>query len=161
MGKKLSKQKKLKLLKEEQQKFNRQLLLFFFGLLIIIVATLFFYTYGCSTWYIINQYKYFSKEVPSQKVCMIENQLKHHETSSIIIKNHQVSVCSKRCELILLEHTDSILYTKDALTNKNITKSSALIGLKKKGLPDLIYFENKENLDGYYTQEKQKKKEKK
>jgi hypothetical protein len=40
----------------------------------------------------------------------------------------------------------------DAFSGNSINKSDALIGLKEKGEPELVYFKNKQTMNEYYEQ---------
>lgn len=150
--KKLSKQVILELKKEENRKFNKQTIIGFSIAFTVIMVAMVFYTYGCDTMFAIRQYSLFQKALSTEKVCMIDNQMKRHSTDSYLVQQQKIKVCGKNCESIMEHHVEEVLRTDDAFSHEQITKSTAIIGLKKKGNPELVYFKNKRNFEKYYRQ---------
>ncbi|MDQ1769349.1 hypothetical protein GQR60_00780 [Labilibaculum sp. A4] len=134
----------------ENKQFNKTMLISFSLLLLTLILTLVFYTYGCDTKYAYEKFALYRKEVPKELVCMSDNRLQYHESSKIMHKNKAFYICSSRCNQHFINHYREVAFVTDAYSDKIICKSDAIVGLKEKNQPMLVYFENIENFKNFY-----------
>ena len=150
--KKIDKQQLFEKNRNENRKFNRIMLKSFGLMILILVLIQVFYTYGCDTKFLFREYYLFQKEISPEMVCMTESRLKYHKSKIYQVNNQDFSICGKYCKTVLTNYFTKISITLDAFSHEQITKSTAIIGLKKKGNPELVYFKNKQNFEKYYEQ---------
>ena len=148
--KKLGKQQLQENQNIENKKFNRILIISFSLLVIMMVFILTFYTYGCDTRFLYHKQAWYGNEIPGEWACMNGDNLQLHKTSKAVFKNKAYYLCSQECFNHLVKHFTEVAMVPDAFSGDTINKADALIGLKEKGKPELVYFENTENLKKYY-----------
>lgn len=151
-----SRYKNSKLLKAKQEdaKFRR---ITFWGLAVffLIGSSIWIIAYyGCEIRYWYRLKTFYGKEIEHKWVCMDGNKLRYHRTLKYDINYHFFNVCSTDCYEQLSKNYNAAAYAVDTISGKKILKSDAIISLKEKKHPDLIYFENKENLEKYYKNNK-------
>jgi len=93
----------------------------------------------------------YGKEIPGELVCMNDNSLQYHESSKVVKENKAFYMCSSKCQEHLNKHFREVAYAADAFSGDTICKSDALIGLKERGKPGVIYFKNNLNFKKYYA----------
>jgi hypothetical protein len=152
MNKKQIKQQQIKQKALEDKKFNRISLFSFISLIIVVVSILTFYTYGCETKFSYRQWAWYGKKIPSEWVCMNGNNLQLHKSSQIEYKQDIYYFCSQNCFNHLVNHYSKVSTIQDAFSGDTILKADAIIGLKEKGQPFIVYFENKQTFKKYYEQ---------
>lgn len=135
----------------ENKQFNKTMLISFSLLLLSLILTLVFYTYWCDTKYTYRKFALYGKEVPNELVCMCDNRLQIHESLKIMHENKAFYICSSRCNQHLINQYREVAFVTDAYSGKIICKSEAIVGLKEKNQPMLVYFENIENFNFFYT----------
>jgi hypothetical protein len=147
-----SRYKKNQLQKEKQaeRKFRRVTLFglgtfFLVGSIIWILAY-----YGCEIRYWYRLRTYYGKEIKPEWVCMDGNKLRQHRTLKYDINYHLFNVCSTGCYENLSSNFKIAAFATDTISGEKIFKSDAVIGLKSKKKPDLIYFKNRQNFSNYY-----------
>ena len=134
----------------ENKKFNKILLISFSILIVLIISVLVFYTYWCDTKYAYRQYALYGKEIPFDLVCMNGNNLQIHESSKESYQGKVYFLCSKACYNHLVNHFRQDAFIPDAFSGDTICKADALIGLKNRGEPQVVYFKNKKTFNQYY-----------
>lgn len=152
--KKLSKQQLREKQKIEDKKFNRSLIISFFLLVITVVSVLIFYTYGCDTRFFYHKWAWYGKEIPGEWACMNGDNLTFHKSSKIAYKNKVYYFCSEECFNHLKEYSTEVAMVPNAISGDSINKADALIGLKEKGKPELVYFKNQQTFKKYYKKNK-------
>ncbi|MFZ5432110.1 MAG: hypothetical protein ACOZDD_17945 [Bacteroidota bacterium] len=150
--KRLSKQQLRENKKIEDKKFNRTLIISFSLLIVATVSVLTFYTYGCDTRLLYHKWAWYGKEIPDEWACMNGNNLTMHKSSKVAYKNKTYYFCRQECFNHLVRHFTEVAMIPDAFSGDSINKSDALIGLKEKGKPELVYFKNKQTMNEYYEQ---------
>jgi YHS domain-containing protein len=148
--KKLSKQQLQENQIIEDKKFNRILIISFSLLVITVVSVLTFYTYGCDTRFLYHKWAWYGKEIPGEWACMNGNNLTLHKSLKVAYNNKAYYFCSQECFNHLVKHFTEVAMVPDAYSGDSINKADALIGLKEKGKPELVYFKNAETLSRYY-----------
>jgi len=148
--KKLSKQQLWEIQKIENKKFNRILIISFSLLTITMVSVLAFYTYRCETRFLYHKWAWHGKEISGEWACMNGNNLQLHKTAKTVHRNKVYYFCSQECYNHLVKHFAKVAIVPDAFSGDSINKADALIGLKEKGKPELVYFKNPETLHQYY-----------
>ena len=149
--KKLSNQQLQENQKVENRKFNRILIIGFSLLAVMMVSILTFYTYGCETRFLYHKWAWYGKEIPGEWACMNGDNLQLHKSSKAVYKNTAYYFCSQECFNHLAKHFTEVAIIPDAFSGDSINKAEALIGLKEKGKPELVYFKNEETLNQYYA----------
>jgi hypothetical protein len=149
--KKLSKQQLQEIQKVENRKFNRILIIGFSLLAVMMVSVITFYTYGCDTRFLYHKWAWYGKEIPGEWACMNGNNLQLHKSSKVAYKNKVYYFCSQECCNHLTKHFAKVAIIPDAFSGDSINKANALIGLKERGKPELVYFKNAETLNLYYA----------
>ena len=130
-----------------------------FGLLFLsALAIMVFYTYWCDTKYFYRIYALYGSEIHLNLICMNGNKLEYHESIKFISNDNIFYACSEGCKEHIIQHYDKVAFVKDAYTGDTICKSGALIGLKERGKPNVVYFENIQNLNNYYANKTSKNK---
>lgn len=140
----------------EDRKFNKYLLIGFGLLLLVLMLVFVFYTYGHDTQYTFRKYRWYGKEVPKKFVCMSANALQYHESINVEHENQTYYVCSHGCHEHLINNYQEVAFSQDAYSGDTICKSSAIVGLKERGKPEVVYFINTKNFNNYYEAEKNK-----
>jgi hypothetical protein len=149
--KKLSKQQVWENQKNEDKKFNRNLIVYFSTLIVALFSVLTFYTYGCETRYLYHKWAWYGKEIPAEWVCMNSDKIQLHKTLNATYNNRTYYFCSQNCFNHMVRHFTKVAMVPDAFSGDSIYKSDALIGLKAKGEPELVYFKNTKTLSRYYA----------
>ncbi|RLD78617.1 MAG: hypothetical protein DRJ07_12940 [Bacteroidetes bacterium] len=116
-----------------------------------MILVLVFFTYWCDTKYNYRKYILYSKEVPNELVCMVDNHLQYHQSSKFMHKNKVFYLCGLRCYQYLIKHYEKAAFVMDAFSGDTVCKSNALIGFRKQGKPEVIYLKNKQNFKNYYA----------
>ena len=134
----------------EDKKFNRIMLISFSILTVLTISVFVFYTYWCDTKYAYRQYALYGKEIPLDLVCMNGNNLQIHESSKESYQGKTYYFCSQDCYNHLVNHFQKVAFIPDAFSGDTICKADALIGLKNRGKPQVVYFKNKKTFSQYY-----------
>ena len=150
--KRLSKQQLLEKQKLDDKKFNRTMLISFGILIISVLSVLVFYTYWCDTRLAWHKIAWYGKEVSGNWTCMNGDDLQIHESSKMEYKGNTYYFCSQKCFNHLMRHFGEVALVPDAISGDSINKADAIIGLKKRNNPELVYFKNKQNFKKYYEQ---------
>ena len=114
------------------------------------MSVLIFYTYWCDTKFAYRKLAFYGNEVPKSLVCMVHNSLQHHESLKVVQNAKTFYVGSHNCHEHLIEYYKEYAFTLDAFIGDTICKANALIGLKIRSKPELVYFNNKLNFKKYY-----------
>ena len=149
--KKLSKQQLLENQKIENKNFNRILIISFSLLIIMAVSVLTFYTYGCETRFFYHKWAWYGKVIPGEWACMNGNNLQLHKTAKVTYNDKLYYFCNQHCFNHMVKKFRKVAMVPDAFSGDSINKADALIGLKEKGEPELVYFKNEETLNQYYA----------
>jgi ribosomal protein L24E len=134
----------------EDKKFNKILLISFSILILLTVSVFVFYTYWCDTKYTYRQYALYGKEIPPELICMNGDNLKIHESSEESYQGKIYYFCSKDCYNHFVNHFRQDAFVPDSFSGDTICKADALIGLKNRGKPWVVYFKNKKTFNQYY-----------
>jgi hypothetical protein len=148
--KRLSKQQLLEKQKLDEKKFNRTILISFSILFLCSMSILVFYTYRCETRLAWRKMAWYGKVVPKNWICMNGDNLQIHESTKAVFDDKIYYFCSQQCFNHLAKHFREVAIVADAVSGDSINKSDAIIGLKKRNKPELVYFRNKENFKEYY-----------
>lgn len=150
VSKKLSK----KQIKEKQiienRKFKKYMIIVFSLLFILMTSIYVFYTNWCETKYTYRIFAMYGKEIPKNLVCMNGNKLEHHESIKFISNDHIFYVCSVRCKENIIHHYENLAFISDAFSGDTICKANALIGIRERGKPEVVYFKDADNFNNYY-----------
>jgi hypothetical protein len=63
-------------------------------------------------------------------------------------------MCSEHCKKSIINHFEEVAFVEDAFSGDTICKAGALIGLKERGKPVIVYFKNINNFKSYYASKK-------
>lgn len=96
-------------------------------------------------------HSYWSMQIPQDCICMAGDNLSQHKAKEIFINGKHFYGCSSHCCTEIKFHFSKFAYTRDALTGKKICKDKAIVGLKNKDKPDVVYFENIRNFNRFYS----------
>jgi hypothetical protein len=156
-SKKISK----KLIREKQQvtdkNFRKNMLVWFSVIMLTVVMINILYFYWCEIQYQYRLRMLYNKEVPVKLVCMHGDKLERHESTEFVFKESTFYACSTRCVNKIKNHFQGYAFTADAFSGDTISKPSSLIGLKEKGSPEVVYFQNRKNFNKYYEQKNNNK----
>lgn len=150
--KKLSKQQLREKQQIEDKKFNKILIISFSLLMVVTIPILTFYTYGCETRFFYHKWAWYSKIIPNEWACMDGDNLQLHKTSKFDYNNNIYNFCSQNCYNHMIKQFTKVAIVPDAFSGDSINKADALIGLKEKGEPELVYFKNEQTFKRYYEQ---------
>jgi hypothetical protein len=140
----------------EDKKFTKTLIIRFGLLLLFLCLILVFVTYWCDTKYNYRKTLLYGKEIPGKLICMNGNSIKYHKTIKVTLSGNIFYACSEKCINTIIDHYDITAFTADAFSGDTICKSSAIIGLKERGNPNVVYFENAQNFESYFKIVKRK-----
>jgi len=149
--KKLSKQQLLENQKIENKNFNRILIISFSLLIVMVVSVLTFYTNRCDTRFYYHKWAWYGKKIPGEWACMNGDNLQLHKTAKVTYNDKLYYFCSQNCFNHMVKNFMGVAIVPDAFSGDSINKADALIGLKEKGKPELVYFKNEETLNQYYA----------
>ncbi len=138
----------------EDKKFNRTLLISFSSLFVFIIFYLVFHTFWHDTKYTYRQYALYGKQVPAKLVCMNGDKLLKHESIKLSYKGKKYSFCNQDCYDHFVNHFTEDAFISDPLSGDTICKADALLGLKNRGNPDIVYFQNRKTFNQYYKSKK-------
>jgi hypothetical protein len=138
----------------EDKKFKRTLLFSFGSLFVFIILYLVFHTFWFDTKYAYEQYAFYGKEVPTELVCMNGDKLLHHKSIKLSYKGKDYFFCNQDCYEHLVKHYKEDAFVPDPFSGDTICKADALIGLKNRGEPEIIYFQNIKTFNQYYKSRK-------
>ncbi len=147
---KITKKEVQEKLHAENRKFNRIIQMSFSLLLLLIVSVLVFYTYWTDSKYTFRKIALYGKIIPDSLICMDGDILLHHESTEVILKDKSYFFCSDECSGHLTKHFKELALSVDAYSGDTIWKADALIGLKKRGSPEVVYFRSYSNFEKYY-----------
>jgi hypothetical protein len=95
-------------------------------------------------------YKAFiGREVPDSMVCMVSGVVKHKAIYPVEVKGEVYWGCCDRCLHKLSYNVDNVLFAKDPISNKYISKSEAVIRLNPNNPKLAMYFESTETYKKY------------
>jgi len=117
----------------------------------ILLSGVILFNHWCDIRYWYRLRKSYGKELGPEWVCMDGDKLRKHKTMAYDINSHLFHVCSEGCYEYLSTHFQTAAYKTDTISGKKILKSDALIGLKSKKSPDVIYFEDRQTFNKYYV----------
>ncbi len=143
----------------ENRKFNRTMLVSFSLLFLLIISTLIFYTYWSDTKYSYRKTALYCKIIPGNLVCMDSDYLLSGESREVVRKNESYFFCSDECSNHFKVHFKEVALSVDAFSGETIPKAGALIGLKRRGNPEVIYFKDYSNFEKYYNKKSENKTE--
>ncbi|MEE4198685.1 MAG: hypothetical protein V2I54_13685 [Bacteroidales bacterium] len=147
--KRLSKRQLWEKQKNEDKNFNKTMLISF-GLVFLFASLILLLVYWCDVRYTYRKFALYGKSMPRHLVCMSHDGMIHHESSKIVFKNKTYFVCSHSCHNHIERYYKEHAFTTDAYSGDTISKADAIIGLKVKGEPVIVYFKNKRTLNKYY-----------
>jgi hypothetical protein len=84
------------------------------------------------------------------------NSITYHKTIKVTLRGTIFYACSEKCINTIIDHYDITAFTADAFSGDTICKSSAIIGLKERGNPSVVYFKNAQNFESYFKIVKRK-----
>ena len=134
----------------EDQKFNRTLLISFGSLFVLIILYLVFHVFWHDAKYAYRQYALYGKQVPAELVCMNGDKLLNHKSLKLSYKGKDYFFCNRDCYEHLVNHYKEDAFIPDPLSGDTICKANALIGLKNRGEPEIVYFQNRKTFNQYY-----------
>jgi len=140
----------------EDKKFRKHMIIGFSLLLMVAIVVLVFFLYWCDTKFFYRSYSLYGDEIPHNLICMNGNKLEHHESVQFIYNANVFYACSEKCKEHIFRHYDKVAFVADAFSGDTICKSDALIALKERGKPDIVYFKNMQNLKNYYAAKQEK-----
>lgn len=135
---------------EADRRFNKRLTIVFISLIFLAIATNITVYYWCEIKFIYREKTLFGHAISPDFICMSGDKMGYHKSTVLICNEKQIYVCSDYCSHKIKNHFQEFAFANDALTGKPICKADALIGLKTKNQPAVVYFENVENLKKYY-----------
>ncbi len=141
----------------ENRKFNRVMLLSFSSFLLLIISVLVFFTYWPDSKYAFRKITLYGKIVPDSLICMDGDYLLYDAGTEVISEDKSYFFCSEECSGHFTKHFKEVALSVDAFSGDTIWKADALIGLKKRGSPEVIYFKDRSNFEKYYHQNDKKK----
>jgi hypothetical protein len=119
------------------------------AVLVLILVNVFF-IHWCDTKHYFRKHILFGKKISSELICETENSLKHHKSKSVDVEGRIFYVCGARCKHYIVDHHEQFAFAIDPCTGESIYKADAIMGLKEKGQPIIIYFKNEETFEKYY-----------
>ncbi len=138
-----------------EDKKNKRTLRISFGLLFVfIILYLVFHTFWYDTKYAYRQYAFYGKQVPANIICMKGDKLLTHKSLKLSYKGKDYFFCNRDCYDHLVNHYKKDAVIPDPLSGDTICKANALIGLKNRGEPEIVYFQNIETFKQYYNSSK-------
>jgi hypothetical protein len=152
--KRLSKQQLREKHRIEEKRFNRNLVLSFSLLIFIALSILIFFTFRCDTLLLYHKWAWYGKKIPIEWTCMGDNNLHIHKTQRYQYNQKTYTFCNKKAFNHLKKHFEEVAIVIDAFSGDSIQKADALIGLKQKGKPELVYFKNQDTFNNYYESNK-------
>ena len=138
----------------EDKKFNKTLLISFSSLFVFVIFYLVFHTFWHDTKYAYRQYALYGKQVPTELVCMNGDKLLKHKSIKLSYKRKKYSFCNQDCYDHFVNHFTEDAFTPDSFSGDTICKADALIGLKNRGEPQIVYFQNIKTFNQYYKSRK-------
>ena len=136
------------------KKLNKRLIIGFVSLIFLAIAINITVSYWCEIRFIYRERTNYGKTVSPDLICMSGDKMSNHKSTVFTCNEKQFYVCSGHCSLKIKNHFQEFAFANDALSGKPICKADALIGLKTKNQPAVVYFENAENLKNYYQMNK-------
>lgn len=143
---------------EADRRFNKRLTIVFISVIFLAIAINITIFYWCEMKFIYRERMNFGKEVSPDFICMSGDKMGYHNSTIFICNEKQFYVCSDHCSQKIKDNFQEFAFANDALSGKPICKADALIGLKTKNQPAVVYFENAENLKNYYQMNKKNSK---
>ena len=140
------------------KKLNKRLIIGFVSLIFLALAINITASYWCEIKFIYREKTNYGIAVSPDFICMSGDKMGYHNSTIFICNEKQFYVCSDHCSQKIKNHFQEFAFANDALSGKPICKADALIGLKTKNQPAVVYFENAENLKNYYQMNKKKSK---
>ena len=138
-----------------EDKKNKRTLRISFGLLFVfIILYLVFHTFWYDTKFAYRKYALYGKEVPTELVCMNGDKLLNHKSLKLSYKGKDYFFCNRGCYDHLVNHFQEDAFTPDPFSGDTICKAAALLGLKNRGNPDIVYFQNIKTFNQYYKSRK-------
>jgi len=126
------------------------------GVVISAICMFLFYAFvvkRCDTLLLISSYMLYGKQIDPECICHAENRLKEHKTSVLKYSKNTFYVCGSGCCHRIEKHYQKYAFTIDAVSGDSILKSNAIIGLKERGKPEIVYFDSKTTFNEYYAKE--------
>ena len=133
----------------EDERFNKTMLISF-SMVFLFASLILLLVYWCDVRYTYRKFALYGKSIPKHMVCMSHDVMIHHESSKIVFKNKTYFVCSLSCHKHIERYYKEHAFTTDAYSGDTICKADAIVGLKEKGEPFIVYFKNKQTLNTYY-----------
>jgi hypothetical protein len=135
---------------EADRRFNKKITIGFISVIFLAIAINITISYCCEIKFIYRVKTNFGIAVSPDFICMSGDKMGYHKSTALICNEKQFYVCSDHCSQKIKNHFQEFAFANDALSGKPICKADALIGLKTKNQPAVVYFENAENLKNYY-----------
>lgn len=94
----------------------------------------------------------YGKAIHPDWVCMNGNELELHATKGHALNKFTYFVCSQECYNRISGNYQTSGFANDTITGIAVNKANAVIGLRAKNKPEVVYFANKANFLKYYNQ---------
>lgn len=133
----------------EDRKFNRTLLISFGSLFVLVILFYVFIVFGHDS-----KYALYGKVIPAELVCMYSDKLLKHKSINHSFNGKKYFLCSQHCYDHLVNHFQKNAFIPDLFSSDSLCKADALIGLKKRGKPEIIYFKSRKTFNQYYKSRK-------
>lgn len=105
----------------------------------------------CEIKFYYKTHTYWSTQISPDCICMAGDNISVHNAKKVQVNGKYFYGCCSNCCSEIKFHFLKFAFTHDALTGKRICKDKAIIGLKQKDKPDVIYFENIQNFKKFYS----------
>ncbi len=138
----------------EDRKFNRTLLIGFGLFFIFAIFFNIFIVFGHDTKFVYRKYVLYSKEVSQELVCMSDDKLLTHKSLKLSYKGKNYFFCKQKCYDHFVCHFQEDAFIPDPFSGDTICKADALVGLKNRGEPEIVYFQNRKTFNLYYKSKK-------
>lgn len=96
------------------------------------------------------KWTWYGKKIPGEWACMDDNHLIVRKTQRYCYKEKSYFFCCRKSFIPLKQHFKEVVIAVDAFSGDSINKADALIGLRQRGKPELVYFKNEYTFRKYY-----------
>jgi len=137
---------------EADKRFNRRLNFWFVFLLLFFFSLLYIQQSWCVIRLKYRMHFMYGKAIHPDWVCMNGNELELHITEGHALNKFTYFVCSHECFNRISKNYQGSCFTRDTITGQTVNKADAVIGLRSKNKPDVVYFANRSSFMKYYNQ---------
>lgn len=134
----------------EDKIFRRKLHINFCILLFLVFLYFIFHVFWCDIKLLYYQTMFYGKIIPAEQVCMTGDKLLIHKGIKKCYRGKTYVFCNRECYNHLIEYFKEDAFAPDYFTGDTLCKADALIGLKNRGKPEIIYFKSIESFNQYY-----------